>query len=507
MPKPAFIHTLRYRLMVTFVMVSGLILVAFAAAGLWIIERQLIGTVDAQLIGRARQLVAAIVQSPTPLSPDALADVLESEERLIYFNAYFIQIRDASGDLIRRSGTLRGKGLPFPAPPPSLEPGQERLMSVEHADVGPGGDTIPLRMLVAHHQSPGVAPFYLQVAADLSQVRATNRFIQRLVWSGLAAALLTAAVASWFAAGQATRRIARVARIVRGLGPDALGNHDLPAGDDKDEVGRLIRDLSHMLDRLDAGFSAQHHFVQDISHELKTPLSVLLGQAQIIQMGDPDPEIARAFASSVADEARHLGELVESLLALARLSAEHGPGAGVGAGEPIDLNDTVLDAVHACRPLAEGRGVSMAVQLAGETHGEAGGEPGDQASGEAAAQREPEPAPTCRGDAALIVAMVGNLLRNAIQFSPAGRPVEVSVEAQRDHLLIRVRDHGPGIAPDLIGRIFDRRVQGPPIHGVKRGSGLGLAIARTIAERHGGTLTAENHPDTGCQFTITLPAA
>jgi two-component system OmpR family sensor kinase len=255
-------------------------------------------------------------------------------------------------------------------------------------------------------------------------------------------------------------------------------SHRVETTDPRTEVGRLGIALNRMLDRLEDAFAAREasqerlrRFIADASHELRTPLVSIRGYAELFRMGAArsEDDVAKAMRR-IEDEAARMGVLVEDLLTLARLdevrSAPHGP---------VDLAALAHDAVDDARATAPDREITLAAEPARVT-----------------------------GDADQLRQVLGNLLRNALVHTPAGTPIEVSVDGS---VRLEVRDHGPGLPGADPAALFERfwRAEGGRERG-KGGAGLGLAIVAGIVEGHGGTVTAANAPDGGATFTVHLPA-
>jgi two-component system OmpR family sensor kinase len=272
-----------------------------------------------------------------------------------------------------------------------------------------------------------------------------------------------------------------VAREARRLSAARLDRR-LPIPSGRDEVVEMIRTLNDMLDRLQSAFDAQERFIANAAHELKTPVTHLLGQAQVLARQTRRPEEYDRFVSAVQEDMRHLATIVESLLLLARADA----GLPLKSRTRVSINEVVTDVVERCHPYAAQREVQLEPALCPPT---------DEAD-------EPE----VEGDAELLVSMVGNLVRNAIRFSPPGERVEVVVERVDEQVRIAVRDRGPGIPDDQLPRLFERFYQA---RNAERpgGSGLGLSIARSVAKLHKGGIGVARRPGGGCEFEVTLPRA
>ncbi len=298
------------------------------------------------------------------------------------------------------------------------------------------------------------------------------------VGAGAVAALL----AMWLVRRDLMQPLEELVTAAESVAPESL-HARLEVDTNDEEVERLRDELNDALERIEAGYRAQESFISNVSHELKTPIAVLLTEAQVVRSGDVDPERAREFAESVEEEMRHLGRLVESFLTLTRADQ----GERLTRRVPVEWNDVVLDAVRHVEPVSSLHRVRVVPRLAMPEEGAADEEDVERL-----------------GDPELLQTMIENLVRNAVRFSPPDERVTVELSRPGGGLAIEVRDHGPGIPEELLPTLFDRFVQAEGER--TRGSGLGLAIARRVAELHGGTIDAENVADGGCRFTARFPA-
>jgi signal transduction histidine kinase len=226
------------------------------------------------------------------------------------------------------------------------------------------------------------------------------------------------------------------------------------------------------------------NFVHNVSHELKTPLTVIQGHAS--KLGDTglirtdrDRESWMASIRIIADEAKRLTQLVDNLLTLARLES---PNFTLDRA-PLNFGALLEDAILQLSDLAEKRQLALSLELS----------PG---------------LPRIDGDRARLKQVVLNVLDNALKYTPAGGSVTVTVHAAAApaQLVCAVHDTGEGISPEDLPHIFDklyraRRAQGRPVEG----SGLGLSIAQQIIRAHGGDLTVQSELGAGSTFTLMLP--
>jgi two-component system phosphate regulon sensor histidine kinase PhoR len=220
-------------------------------------------------------------------------------------------------------------------------------------------------------------------------------------------------------------------------------------------------------------------FVANVSHELKTPLSLVRMFGELLQSGRVESdEKRRQYLSIIVSESERLAALIENVLDFAKVER------GKQAYEFVDgnLGEVVARAVDACRTRAEREGVSLELRAAQGL------------------------APVRLDERAIEIA-VFNLIDNALKYAADGKHVAVSVEVRRGSLEIRVEDGGPGIPMDDRKRIFERFERGRIATGKHvRGSGIGLALVKHIAEAHGGKVTVEDASPRGTVFVISLGA-
>ncbi|HVP12139.1 MAG TPA: HAMP domain-containing sensor histidine kinase [Phycisphaerae bacterium] len=476
------VRTLRFRLAALNLLVFSVILSVLCVVVMAVRERRELFDFDDRLTDRAERMVESIhIKSATPgaaSAPEA------NPPRLVPFRfpGYFFQVRAADGTLLERSLNLGRATLPF-----SLTAKAARTTGLPALETCSGevarsllGSDGEIRLLTLFHQAPGLTPFYLQVGCNLAPVRESVTELRRLFLMLIPLGLVAVGLASWLMARRSLAPIGRIARQARALTAAHLDRRiSLPLG--RDEVAEMVVTINEMLDRLEAAFLAQERFIADASHELKTPVTVLLGEAQVLTQHDRTPEEYRQFVDSVQDEMRQMGKLVDSLLTLARADA----GFPLTAKMPVSLNEVVMDAVERCQVFARQRGVRLVPMLAMPVGEEA----------------EPE----IEGDAALLCAMAENLIRNALRYSPANEVVEVKVALDGTGAAISVSDRGPGIPPEHLDRVFERFYRVPGDRMADKGTGLGLAITKGVAKLHGGSITVANRTGCGCEFVIHLP--
>jgi two-component system sensor histidine kinase MprB len=380
--------------------------------------------------------------------------------------APYVQIVFPNGDL-RNSGGLQ---LPVDQHVLRLANGQGRAYL---SDVHVGNNH--LRMLtMSVNSGPQQTPAALQLARPLNGVDTILRELRIILAVLLAGGIALAGILGRIGARRVLKPLGEVAEATQHISEteDLSGRIHVHADD---EVGQLARRFNSMLDRLEGSRAALDHsmrtqrqLVADASHELRTPVTSLRTNIEVLlEGGELDPEDRRRLLADVVEQSEELTALVGDLIELAR-GDEPGP----------ETDDVRLDWV------------------AGESL--------------ARARRN---APGIRFQATLVPTLIdglperlgraiNNLLDNAARHSPPGQTVEVGVDPKG----VVVRDHGPGVPREDQPYVFDRFFRGRTSRG-SQGSGLGLAIVRQVTEQHGGSVSVTNAPDGGAVFTLRLPGA
>lgn len=234
----------------------------------------------------------------------------------------------------------------------------------------------------------------------------------------------------------------------------------------------IIRDVTER-ERLD---QMRTDFVSNTSHELKTPVASVSLLAEAIESAADDPDQVRRFAGRITAEAERLAELTSRIMSLSRLQAAE----GMAQAEPVSIDEVVRASVEAHAVQADSAGVEL-------TRG------GDRGA-------------WVRGESQVLVEAVGNLLANAIAYSPRGSRVGVGVKLDGDVVEIAVADQGIGISKTDRDRIFERfyRADEARSRGTG-GTGLGLSIVKHATQRHGGEVLLWSRPGKGSTFTMRLP--
>jgi heavy metal sensor kinase len=306
-----------------------------------------------------------------------------------------------------------------------------------------------------------------------------TRFIevfQRIFVLTMAALFALAVVLGWFMARRALAGVENVTRTARQIADDGRLAERVPVGKGGDEIDRLAATFNRMLDRIQGLMAGIKEMTDNIAHDLKSPITRIRGQAEVALTARAAADEYEAMAAGAIEECDRLLEMINTMLFISRTEA----GLSKPELKPMDLAAVVRDACGLFQSLADERKISLTWEA-------------------------PERL-VMAGDVRLIQRMLGNLLDNAIKYTPEGGTVAARVRANTDHSAsIVVEDSGIGISEKDLPHIFERFYRGDPSRS-KAGAGLGLSFARAVARAHGGEITVENRRPTGAVFEISFPA-
>ena len=283
--------------------------------------------------------------------------------------------------------------------------------------------------------------------------------------------LVPATAAAWWAARRALSPLSRIAQRASRVTAGDLSVRMGPVRTN-DEIGDVATAIDAMLDRLEVAFAAQRQFVHDASHELRTPLTIARGHLEVaLPRGQGPDELRQAVTVAIAELDR-MGQLVDSLLRLARAGA-----GSDGERRAVDMSALAEATVDRCRVL-----------------------------GERDWRVDPAEGALVEGVEGALEQVLLNLVSNAVRHTLPGDAIVVVTDVQGDRVRIEVADSGEGIDPALLPTLFDRFTRADSARSRDTGgAGLGLAICHAIVAAHGGTITARSVPGSGATFVISLP--
>jgi two-component system OmpR family sensor kinase len=482
-------HTFQARLAVGFATVVAFTLALVFLAVINRLDDYFAQQQRADLEGRAitvAQYVAGIAEDASGIRPvvglDGLVDpgvVVElgkaSQQRIL-------ADRLAQADVEIRVGTFSGGVFTVAT--------NGTFKAIQQAEPRPGQTREPVTSDTIRYTVPSAfVPYAVEVSlANPYTFRATaiENVTGLVAIIGLLALGISIIVAAVLAI-RFTTPIRRLQEASRGLAEGDLSQR-VPAEfvrAGSSELAELALQFNAMADQVQAGVEyirrdrdRSRDFLADVSHELRTPIAALRTFNELLQEHAGDDPVARTeFLESSRGQIERLDWLAQNLLELSKLDS----GLVLLDLRPDDLRATVEQAVEQAQTAAHRRSVDLALRV-------------------------PESPVRIRHDPARIGQVVGNLVANAIKFSPRGAQVDVELRRGQGGALIVVTDHGVGIDPVELPHIFERFYRGTQANEARgSGSGLGLAIVKSIVEMHGGTIRVDSRPGHGSTFTVILP--
>ena len=301
----------------------------------------------------------------------------------------------------------------------------------------------------------------------LSRFRATLGIVTLFI-------IVIALTGGWLATQSALFPIRRLSQAVQRIISTGRTDARVPPDGTGDALDELTSLFNAMLDKIEGLVTAMRGALDNVSHDLRTPLTRLRGTAELALASPPDLHRYREALADCVEESDRVLVMLNTLMDISEAES----GTMQLQRETVRLGDVVARAVDLYRDVAEAKGVTLTA-----------GAPADVA---------------VVADRTRLEQAAANLIDNAVKYTSPGGQVDVEVRREGDAAIVRVRDTGPGIPPHELPRIFDRLFRGDTSR-TDRGLGLGLSLVRAIVEAHGGTVTVESEPGKGSAFTVSLP--
>ena len=285
-----------------------------------------------------------------------------------------------------------------------------------------------------------------------------------------------AAVCGYLLTRRAFRPVRQITQTAREIGAGNDLSRRIGLGPGGDEIHTLAGEFDAMFARLEEAFTREKQFTDDASHELRTPVAVILTQSEYALDHAAAPEETRAALETIHAQAGEMAALLSQLLLLARADG----GRQAIQREPVDLSELAAMVAETEGEQAAARGIRLETDL--------------------------DPGVVVQGDETLLMRLLINLLENGIRYGRPGGWLKLTLRREDGMAVGRVADNGIGIAAEDLDRIWQRFWQADPARSGS-GAGLGLAMVRWIAGAHGGTVTVESEPGKGSVFTFKLPCS
>jgi signal transduction histidine kinase len=450
------------------------VVLALLTAGVFLTTRQVLrDELEQHLRASANLINADFDTSNASLqrffdSPEFLLQALPPSVAGLDAPGLYAQAVAPNGVVVATSATLESH--PIPLDPASRTAALAGQMQFIETTIDGTAALMLVRPLTDDQQARGV----LVMARSLGEI---ERTLTAVTWSLVVMSLLALLVAAqggaWLTR-QALRPIDEVARTARQIVHASDLARRVPVTSGSDAMAQLTGTINELLGRLEQLFTAQQRFVADVSHELRTPLAAMRSTLEVLRRGAAsDPKMLAESLADLESEAQRLGSMANDLLLLARTELN----ANI-ARQPVALDELVLEVARDLRSLAEG--VRLIPQFSEQVE--------------------------VVGDRDRLKQALLNLVMNAIQHTPVGGSVRISLERTDAQVRLSVRDTGEGIPSGDLPHMFERyyRVNRDRSRATG-GAGLGLAIVKWVADAHGGEVHVESAVGAGSCFTLALP--
>jgi len=454
-PEPRSIAS---QLILLFTLAAALLLACGLGVFYWIVVRHAFAEDNVVLADKVDGLQTSFEQRGGLAAVAAEIDAAGSRQRA----PFMVRVLDPAGATI---GQTTGMETLLPANifPPVAS--RETAAPSEHRVDG------KLFALTTRHAHAGGQQFTIQVAQDRSSDEQVERKFGILVLVVLSGSILASILIAIPVTRRGLRPLEEMKRSLERIGPTHLNERVTPANWPR-ELQPLAIAFDEMLKRLDDSFTRLSQFSADLAHELRTPIANMLGEAQVALSRDRSAAEYRETIESTIGECERLSGIVDNLLFVARADA---------ATEPVerirfDARAAVEKIAAFYETIAEDRHVAI------------------NCSGQGQISADP----------ALFERAVGNLVDNALRFTPENGSIQIALAERTNDFEVAVSDNGSGVAPEHLPRVFDRFYRAEPSRG-SDGAGLGLALVKSIVDLHGGTARIQSEVGRGTTVRITFP--
>ena len=454
-PEPRSIAS---QLILLFTLAAALLLACGLGVFYWIVVRHAFAEDNVVLADKVDGLQTSFEQRGGLAAVAAEIDAAGSRQRA----PFMVRVLDPAGATI---GQTTGMETLLPANifPPIAS--REATTPSEHRVDG------KLFALTTRHAHAGGQQFTIQVAQDRSSDEQVERKFGILVLVVLSGSILASILIAIPVTRRGLRPLEEMKRSLERIGPTHLNERVAPANWPR-ELQPLAIAFDEMLKRLDDSFTRLSQFSADLAHELRTPIANMLGEAQVALSRDRTAAEYRETIESTIGECERLSGIVDNLLFVARADA---------ATEPVerirfDARAAVEKIAAFYETIAEDRHVAI------------------NCSGQGQISADP----------ALFERAVGNLVDNALRFTPENGSIQIALAERANDFEVAVSDNGSGVAPEHLPRVFDRFYRAESSRG-SDGAGLGLALVKSIVDLHGGTARIQSEVGRGTTVSITFP--
>jgi heavy metal sensor kinase len=380
----------------------------------------------------------------------------------------FIQIMDTSGRIGAKMSDIEGETLPTSfATLESALRGETVYETIDKSKPRVRMVTIPI---LENKKVTSV----VQVGTSLEDFDETMNKLFLILIIGIPTSISATIVVGYFMARKALRPVDQIRRAAVKISSSNL-DEKIDIGGRRDELGRLAETFNAMIGRLKDAFQRINQFSIDVSHELKTPLTILKGETEVALRKDREQEDYKVLLMSNLEEVDRMSRIIDDLLLLSKAETKE-----IALNfEEIALRDLILGVCMDMKIFADKKGIEIEASELEDVR--------------------------VRGDELKVRRMLWNIVENGIKYTQSGGKVTVSSYVNDGYVRIDVKDNGLGISREDIKYVFDRFYRADRSRRRETGSGLGLSISKWIAEAHKGSIEVKSQPSEGSLFSIKLP--
>ncbi len=408
-----------------------------------------------------RELLTSMVED-SEKEIEAESGTLEIDRDLESFrDGVYLSVYDASGvPLYGMVPRTFDNSTPF---------GDRQLRTVE-------GETGSWFVYDQHFEIEGWDTYWVRGVCEAAAVDSTIVRLLRLAAAVLPFYLMLAAASGYLLTRSALRPVRQIVRTAQQISAGNDLSRRIGLGEGKDEIYTLAAEFDRMFARLEAAFENEKQFTSDASHELRTPVAVILSQCEYALARPETTGQAREALEAVAEQAARMAALIGQLLTLTRADSAHRR----LMTETVDLSGLAQAAAEQAEEQAAEKGIAVTAEV--------------------------QPGLTLQGDETMLLRLLINLTENAIRYGRTGGRLTLTLRREGDRIEGCVADDGIGIPPEQQPLVWNRFWQADPSKSGE-GAGLGLSMVKWIAQAHGGSVWLESEPGKGSAFYFSLPAA
>jgi two-component system OmpR family sensor kinase len=458
---------IKWKLTIWYGAILGLILVVFSCGVYIYFKNGLQKSIDTKIRSIGEVLASSITethgQSVFGNFERYLEDVLGRKPK-----GKFIQIIDRSGKIGAKMSDIETETVP------TSFGTLERALKGEIVYETIGSRRPRLRMITLPIMDNKKVNSIVQVGTSLEDFDETMTKLLIILIIGIPTSLSATIMVGYFMAKKALKPVDQIRKAAVKISSTNLDER-IDIGGRRDELARLAETFNAMISRLKDAFLRVNQFSLDVSHELKTPLTILKGETEVALRKDRDKEDYKRLLVSSLEEVDRMTRIIDDLLFLSKAD----PRDVRMNIEDIPLRDLVIEVFMDMKIFADKKGIDLEVKDLADVR--------------------------VKGDELKLRRMFLNIVENGIKYTQKGGRVEVSSLANDGYVRVDVKDNGVGISADDLKYIFDRFYQADRSRRREGGSGLGLSISKWIAEAHKGSIHVESRPSEGSLFSIKLP--